>query len=170
MIRGGWVQQKKGLTDEGSLPVARKEQPNKTIGMFKSGKEMVAAAKPRCSSISVGDLDAYLADTPNVYLFDIRQPKKYKAGHIDGAILSPRGVFAFQVSIAKKWATVKTDRPMPTKNDPIVIYCKKGSRSVLAADTLRLLGFTNVRLVEGGWLQYKEGPKAAPLVDDGGCG
>jgi len=57
---------------------------------------------------------------------------------------------------------------MPSKSDPIVVYCKKGSRSVLAADALRSLGFTNVRFLEGGWLQFKEGPKV--VVDDGGCG
>ncbi|MEA2068691.1 MAG: rhodanese-like domain-containing protein [Verrucomicrobiota bacterium] len=168
LIRGGWEQQKKGIADAGSQPVKREQAPTKIIGEFKSGTEMVAAAKPRCTPLTVADLDAYLAATPNVYLFDIRQGKEYKAGHIDGAILSPRGVFPFHVSIPKKWAKVKTDRPMPGKSDPIVVYCKKGSRSVLAADTLRSLGFTNVRYIEGGWLQYKEGPKV--VVDDGGCG
>jgi len=168
MIRGGWDQQKKGLADEGSQPVKREHPPTKIIGQFKTGEEMVAAAKPHCTAITVGDLDAYLAAAPNVYLFDIRQGKEYNDGHIDGAILSPRGVFPFHVSIPKKWAKVATDRPIPSKSDPIVIYCKKGSRSVLAADALRSLGFTNVRYIEGGWLQFKEGPKV--VVDDGGCG
>ena len=168
IIRGGWEQQKKGLADEGSQPVKREQAPEKIIGQFKSGDEMVAAAKPHCTVITVGDLDAYLAATPNVYLFDLRQPNEFKDGHIDGAILSPRGVFEFQVTIPKKWAKVATERPMPAKSNPIVIYCKKGSRSVLAADALRSLGFTNVRYIEGGWVQFKEGPKA--VVDDGGCG
>jgi rhodanese-related sulfurtransferase len=170
MIRGGWVQQQKGLADEGSQPVERKQAPEKIMGQFESSKEMVAAAKPHCTAITVGELAAYLAATPNVYLFDLRQPKEFKDGHIDDAILSPRGVFEFQVSIPKKWAKVKTERPIPAKSTPLVIYCKKGSRSVLAADALRSLGFTNVRYLEGGWEQYKEGPKAAPAVDDGGCG
>ncbi len=170
IIRGGWTQQKKGLADEGSQPVKREQPPTKIVGQFKSGEEMAAAVKPHCTAISVGKLEAYLAATPNVYLFDLRQPSEFKAGHIDNAILSPRGVFTFQASIQKKWDKVATDRPMPSKSDPIVVYCKKGSRSVLAADVLRSLGFTNVRYIDGGWLQYKEGPKAEPLVDDEGCG
>ncbi len=170
MIRGGWDQQKKGLADEGSQPVKREHPPEKIIGLFKTGEEMAAAVKPHCNAISVAKFKDYLAATPNVYLFDLRQPKEYEGGHIDGAILSPRGVFAFQASIPKKWAKVKTERPIPSKSDPIVVYCKKGSRSVLAADALRSLGFTNVRYIEGGWLQYKEGPRAEPVVDDGGCG
>jgi len=168
MIRGGWVQQQKGLADEGSQPVERKQAPTKVVGQFETGKEMVAEAKPRCSAITVGELEAYLAATPNVYFFDIRQGKEYKAGHIDGALLIPRGVFEFKVTIPKKWATVKTERPMPAKSDPVVVYCKKGSRSILAADALRVLGFTNVRYLEGGWEQYQKGPE--PIVDDGGCG
>jgi len=169
LIRGGWEQQKKGLADEGSQPVKREHPPEKIMSQFKSGEEMAAAAKPRCSAITVAKLEDYLAATPNVYLFDIRQGKEYNDGHIDGAILSPRGVFPFHVSIPKKWAKVKTERPIPSKSDPIVVYCKKGSRSVLAADTLRSLGFTNVRYIEGGWLQYKKGPEAE-AIDDEGCG
>ncbi|MEN8255687.1 MAG: rhodanese-like domain-containing protein [Verrucomicrobiota bacterium] len=169
MIRGGWVQQKKGLEDEGSLPVKREQAPQKVVGQFATGKEMAAAAKPNCNAITVGKLEAYLAATPNAYLFDLRQGKEYKAGHIDGSILVPRGVFEFKVTLPKKWATVKTERPMPAKGDPIVVYCKKGSRSILIADAMRALGFTNVRYLEGGWLQYKDGPKPE-ADDDEGCG
>ncbi len=119
IIRGGWDQQEKGLADAGSQPVKRERPPEKIVGLFKSGEEMGAAVKPRCNAISAEKVDIYLATTPNIYLFDLRQPGEFKDSHIDGAILSPRGVFEFQVSMPKKWTKVKTDRPMPAKSDPI---------------------------------------------------
>lgn len=168
IIRGGWEQQKKGIEAPGSQPIERKQPPEKIVGQFESSTAMVAAAKKHCTAITVGQLESYLAETPNVYLFDLRQPEEFSEGHIAEAILSPRGVFEFQMSLQSKWDKVATERSMPAKNAPIVIYCKKGSRSVLAADVLRSLGFTNVLYLEGGWEQYLKGPEV--VVDDGGCG
>ena len=170
MIRGGWDQQKKGLEDEGSKPVKREIPPVKIIGKFKNGKELTASVKANCTPIAVTQIKDYLAATPNVYLFDVRQPKEYKAGHIDNAILVPRGASEFKFTIQKNWAKVKTTRPMPGKNDSIVLYCKKGSRSVLIADAMRKMGFTNVRYLDGGWIQFQKGTDVEPAVDDGGCG
>jgi len=44
----------------------------------------------------------------------------------------------------------------PTKEELIIVYCKKGHRGILAAQALQQMGFTNVKTIEGGFLKWKE--------------
>jgi rhodanese-related sulfurtransferase len=37
-----------------------------------------------------------------------------------------------------------------------VLYCGGGYRSALAADNLRLMGYTNVQSMDGGWREWTE--------------
>lgn len=41
------------------------------------------------------------------------------------------------------------------QDDEIIIHCRSGIRSLYATQTLRTLGFTNVRSLEGGIMKYK---------------
>ena len=61
---------------------------------------------------------------------------------------------------------------MPSKDEEIVVYCKKGGRATLVAQTLMHLGYKNVKSLQGGyriWLDpdapLEEAPKSS-----GGCG
>ena len=179
VITGGWVQYAKGKDDKGAQATPREHPPVKEIGTFSGLGTMVANAKARNNPISVAQVQQYKDKNPHAYIFDVRQRKEYAEGHIEGSLSIPRGVFEFFVSIPKKWKKVKTERPIPAKTDPILVICKKGSRSILAADALQQMGFTNVRFLSGGWLAYaaadpkaaaaQKGKKVAP-VDDEGCG
>jgi rhodanese-related sulfurtransferase len=70
---------------------------------------------------------------------------------------------------------------MPEKTEKIIVYCKKGQRGILAAETLSKLGYSNVYALEGGWKNWevafpdiyekdmdKLGGKTAP-ASSGGC-
>ena len=43
----------------------------------------------------------------------------------------------------------------PQKTDEFIVYCKKGKRSVMAADALKRLGYENVSYLEGGWKKWE---------------
>lgn len=83
-------------------------------------------------------------NNPDAIIVDVRHDDEYKAGHIPGAVL-----LTMETITAKTAAKV-----LPDKNQMILIYCRSGRRSKIAAQTLLELGYTN--LIEfGGILDYK---------------
>lgn len=83
-------------------------------------------------------------NNPNAIIVDVRHDDEYKAGHIPGAVL-----LTMETITAETAANV-----LPDKSQMILIYCRSGRRSKIAAQTLLELGYTN--LIEfGGILDYK---------------
>ena len=76
-----------------------------------------------------------IMDTEEGYIIlDVREQDEYDAGHIPGAILIP------YTQIAEKAEEVLTD-----KNQLILVYCRSGRRSKIAAEALLELGYTNIK-------------------------
>lgn len=67
-------------------------------------------------------------------LVDVREEDEYAAGHIEGARLIPYG---------KMEESAETE--LPDKEQTILVYCRSGRRSAIAARTLAGLGYTDVR-------------------------
>ena len=83
-------------------------------------------------------------NNPDAIIVDVRRDDEYKAGHIPGAVLLT------METITEETAT----KVLPDKNQMILIYCRSGRRSKIAAQNLLDLGYTN--LIEfGGILDYK---------------
>ncbi len=75
-------------------------------------------------------------------LLDIREPGEFNMGHLPGAVHIPRGLLEFMVG------------NHPALQDPkkaLVVYCKNGGRSTLAADLLQRMGFENITMLEQGF-------------------
>ena len=67
-------------------------------------------------------------------ILDVRTQEEYDQGHIPGAILIP------DTEINARAEEVLTD-----KNQLILVYCRSGRRSKLAAEALVELGYTNIK-------------------------
>ena len=67
-------------------------------------------------------------------ILDVRTQEEYDEGHIPGAILIPN------TEIEDRAEDEMTD-----KNQLILVYCRSGRRSKLAAEILVELGYTNIR-------------------------
>jgi len=67
-------------------------------------------------------------------ILDVREKDEYDAGHIPGAILIP------YTQIEEKAEEVLTD-----KDQLILVYCRSGRRSKIAAEALAELGYTNIK-------------------------
>ena len=76
-----------------------------------------------------------IMDTETGYIIlDTRAQSEYDQGHIPGAIVIPHD------EILKKAESILTD-----KDQLILVYCRSGRRSKLAAEDLVKLGYTNVK-------------------------
>ena len=85
-----------------------------------------------------------LIDSESGYIIiDARTQEEYDEGHIPGAILIP------EYEIADR-----AEKELPDKDQLILVYCRSGRRSKIAADELVKLGYTNVKEF-GGIIDWK---------------
>ena len=77
----------------------------------------------------------HIMDTEEGYIIlDVRTQEEYDQGHIPGAI-----VISYE-EIEEKAEQVLTD-----KDQLILVYCRSGRRSKIAAEALVELGYTNIK-------------------------
>ncbi len=67
-------------------------------------------------------------------ILDVREQDEFDAGHISGAILIP------YTEIENK-----AEEMLPDKDKQILVYCRSGRRSKIAAESLAKLGYTNIK-------------------------
>lgn len=127
--------------------------------VFDSYKEMVTAAKKDITLVSINDFHKMYTQALSIAgvdftLIDIRTENEFEDGSIPGAFLVQRGTLESRLEKDAIWKAFNHERPQ--KSDTIVLYCRTGSRSALAAKSLKMLGYTNVLSLEGGWSGWNE--------------
>jgi rhodanese-related sulfurtransferase len=128
--------------------VARREESGHSCSIRSktTGVDLVAAAKQQITEVNVEKAKQLLAEG-NITLIDTREESEYAAGHIDNAILLPRGVIEFKLNTIPELAD-------PAK--AVLIYCRTGGRSALAAQTLQTLGYSTVLSIAGGFEAWEK--------------
>ena len=101
---------------------------------------VVTDAKPRVKECQVADVQARRTAGDSFVLVDVREESEYAAGHLPGAIHIGKGVIERDIEVK-----------VPDATTPLVLYCGGGFRSVLAADMIQKMGYTNVISMDGGW-------------------
>ena len=84
--------------------------------------------------ISGAEAKALMDSESGYIIIDARTQEEYDDGHIPGAILIP------EYEIADR-----AEKELPDKNQLILVYCRSGRRSKIAAEELVKLGYTNVK-------------------------
>ena len=107
---------------------------------MKEFMDLVAEARPRIREVTVEDVRHMVSEGSEAVLVDIREESEWAKGHIPGAVHVSRGVLE-----------LKLPRGLPDRDTPIVLYCGGGNRSVLAADVLQNMGYTDVASMSAGW-------------------
>ena len=79
-----------------------------------------------------------------IKLIDIRNHDEISEGMIAEAYVIPRSPFEMQI-----------ESFVPARDTPLIIYCAGGIRSLLAADALRTLGYTDVYSMSDGFNGWK---------------
>ena len=76
-----------------------------------------------------------IIDSKEVYIIlDVRTQEEYDEGHIPGAIV-----------ISHEEIAEKAEEALTDKDQLILVYCRSGRRSKLAAEALVELGYTNIK-------------------------
>ena len=84
--------------------------------------------------ISGAEAKALMDSESGYIIIDARTQEEYDQGHIPGAILIP------EYEIADR-----AEKELTDKNRLILVYCRSGRRSKIAAEELVKLGYTNVK-------------------------
>ncbi len=120
----------------------RDEQP---LRITTKTEDLVTSAKQQVTEVDVVKAKQLLAEG-HIVLVDTREESEYAAGHIEGALLLPRGVLEFKIGAIPELAD---------KGKSVLIYCRTGGRSALASLTMQQLGYTNVLSMAGGFEAWK---------------
>ena len=84
--------------------------------------------------ISGAEAKALMDSEGGYVIIDARTQEEYDQGHIPGAIMIP------EYEIADR-----AEKELPDKDQLILVYCRSGRRSKIAAEELVKLGYTNVK-------------------------
>ena len=84
-------------------------------------------------NITAQEAKAVMDSWEDYIILDVREQEEYDEGHIPGAILIPHGQIP-----------EKAEQLLQDKDQLLLVYCRSGRRSKIAAESLVELGYTNI--------------------------
>ena len=122
--------------------------------------DLVAASLSGITELFPWDVSDLLNGPTPPLVLDIREPAEFEAMHIAGSLHVPRGI----LESACEYDYEETVRDLVESRDrDVVVVCRSGNRSALAASTLQELGYRRVYSMKTGlrgWNDYE-----LPLVN-----
>jgi rhodanese-related sulfurtransferase len=117
-----------------------------------AGDPAAPDAAPPSAAVPLVSQDALLArqakHDPTLLVLDVRSPEEFAQGHVPGAVNIP------QDQVALRLAEVPKDKD-------VVMYCRSGRRTALAAEVLSANGYTRLSHLEGDMNAWME--KGRPI-------
>jgi len=101
--------------------------------------KLVDEARVRVKECTVAQAKARLERGEVRYFLDVREDAEFAEDHAKGARHLGKGILERDV-----------ETYIPDKRESILLYCGGGYRSILAADALQRMGYTNVVSMAGG--------------------
>jgi len=127
---------------------------------MKTYAQLVNDLLPDINEIFPWDLTEKLNVSEPLLLLDIREPYEFDAMKIKNSINVPRGILE---SACEYNYEETVPELVEARDKPVVVICRSGNRSVLAAYIMQLMGYKNVCSLKTGlrgWNDYEQ-----PLVD-----
>jgi adenylyltransferase/sulfurtransferase len=108
----------------------------------KSARDLINDARGVIPEVSPQQVHAAPSDR---VLIDIREKGEFEQGHIEGA-----------VHLTKGFIELRIEDLVGDRSAPITLYCSAGVRSLLAARSLREMGYSDVASMAGGFSAWKQ--------------
>ncbi|MFK5985768.1 MAG: rhodanese-like domain-containing protein [Pseudomonadota bacterium] len=118
-------------------------------------KTLVAAVTPQVNELFPWDVIEMQKNGRNFLFLDVRCPSEFQVMHIDGSLDVPRGI----LEVACDYGYEETEPDLVKARDKnIIVLCRSGNRSILAAYTMQLMGYKHVYSLKTGlrgWNDYE---------------
>ena len=112
--------------------------------MPKTFHELCAEIKQKVQECTVNDVMQLMSKKEkgeeDFVLIDVREDNEFKKGHIKNSIHIGKGIIERDIH-----------HHIDDHGKKIILYCGGGYRSVIAAESLMKMGYTNVISMDGGW-------------------
>ena len=106
--------------------------------------KFVKQAQQNVTEITTEQLKKLQKEHPNLVLVDVREDNEVNAsGTAPGAMHIGKGVIDRDI-----------EQKIPDKSVPIVMFCRSGYRSLIAAQQALDIGYTNVCSLQGGYIAW----------------
>jgi len=122
---------------------------------MKTFRSLIDDILPSIKEIFPWDLEEKLNASDDILLIDITEPREYSTVHIQNSLNVPRGI----LESACDWGYEDTVPALAAARDKqVVVICRSGNRSALAAHTMQQMGFNHVISLKTGlrgWFDYE---------------
>jgi molybdopterin/thiamine biosynthesis adenylyltransferase/rhodanese-related sulfurtransferase len=107
-------------------------------------QDLLKKIKSEITEIKADQVQKKIKSNPAPLVIDVREADEWEGGVIPGAVTIPRGLIELEIE------DLEADR-----DREIIAYCAGGTRSALAAKSLKDLGYKNVSSMAGGFKAWK---------------
>lgn len=122
---------------------------------MKTFKEIVEQARQEIIELFPWDVEERMKENEKLLLLDIREECEYAAYHIQHSMLIPRGIL--ETACEDEYED-SVPELINSREREIIVICRSGNRSVLAAQTMQWMGYRNVASMKTGlrgWNDYE---------------
>src|SRR6266581_2830217 len=112
--------------------------------MAKTSKSLLDEARASIKQVSAEEARDLMKNSGAVVV-DVRESDEWRQGHIPEAVGIPRGFLELRI-----------EDKVPDHKTPVILQCASGTRSLLAARSLREMGYENLYNLTGGFNAWKD--------------
>ena len=114
---------------------------------MKRFSQIIAETLPLIRELFPWDVESLIETEPKLLLLDVRERDEFEVLHIQGSLNIPRGI----LETACEYGYEETNPELASARDrEIVVICRSGNRSALAALSMQVLGYQRVSSLKTG--------------------
>ncbi len=127
---------------------------------MKKFTDFIEECLPQIQEVFPWDMEELMEQKPDLLIVDIREPYEFEAYRIKDSINVPRGI----LETACEWNYEETvPELVEARERPVVLVCRSGNRSALAALIMQQMGYKEVYSLKTGLRGWNDAEM--PLLD-----